>query len=79
LKWALPLVRFDDKIGFTKDRLNPSTGVQASIEYVGNVGGAAPLETIDGVVYGWHPMCGSADVYIQQKMASIAKNSFELI
>lgn len=79
LKWGIPLVRFDDKIGFTKDQLNPSTGAQASIEYVGNVDGASPLETINGVVYGWHPMCGSADVYIQRKMASIAKESFELI
>lgn len=75
-KWGLPLVRFDDKIGFTKETVNPSTGAQSSIEYVGNVGGASPLETIDGVVYGWHPMCGSNNVYIQRKMAAIAKDNF---
>ena len=75
-KWGLPLVQFDKKIGFTKDNPNPSTGCQASIEYVGNVGGASPLETINGVVYGWHPMCGGTDVYIQKKMASIAGESF---
>ncbi len=78
-KWGLPLIRFDDKIGFTKDIVNPSTQSQSSLEYVGNVGGASPIESINDVVYGWHPMCGSADVYIQRKMAAIAKESFEVV
>jgi hypothetical protein len=76
-KWGLPLVRFDDKIGFTRKKVNPAFGYQPSLEFVGNVGGASPYETIDGVAYGWHPMCGGTNVYIQQKLASIAKESFD--
>ena len=78
-KWGFPLVRFDDKIGFTKSQPNPVTGYQASLEYVGNDGGASAVESIGGVAYGWHPMCGNADVYIQRKMAAIAKQTFEVI
>lgn len=76
-KWGIPLVRFDEKIGFTRKKVNPAFGYQPSLEFVGNVGGATPYETIDGVAYGWHPMCGGTDVYIQQKLASIAKDSFD--
>lgn len=76
-KWGLPLVRFDDKIGFNSKKVNPAFGYQPSLEFVGNAGGASPYETIDGIAYGWHPMCGGTDVYIQQKLASIAKDSFD--
>ena len=69
VKWGLPLICFDEEIGFTKSTLNPATGYQASIEYVGNQNGASPLEEIDGIQYGWHPMCGNADIFIQKKIA----------
>lgn len=76
LKWGLPLVQFDKKIGIIKTEVNPAYGYQESIQYTGNVDGASPVETIDGVVYGWHPMCGNRNVYIQRKLAAIAEDSF---
>lgn len=61
-KWNLPLVEFDEKIGFTKDV--PVDGKQPSLAY------SQDTETINGVVYGWHPKRGRGE-YIQQKMAQI--------
>ena len=61
-KWDLPLVKFDEKIGFTKDVL--VDGRQPSLQY------CADREWIDGVEYGWHPKRGQGE-YIQQKMAQI--------
>lgn len=61
-KWDLPLVRFDDKIGFTKDEL--VDGRQPSLLY------CQDTEWIDGVQYGWHPKRGQGE-YIQQKMSQI--------
>ena len=76
-KWGLPLIRFDDKIGFTKNMPNPNTGYQSSLEFVANSSVDASKETIDGVVYGWHQMRG--DCYIQRKMSAIACKSFEVL
>ena len=73
-KWGLPLLNFDEQIGFSKDVLNEA-GVQPSIEYVGlNSGDYAPYETIEGVVYGFHPSLGNND--IQWRFAVIAADKF---
>lgn len=61
-KWDLPLVKFDEQIGFSKDQL--VDGKQPSLLY------AQDTETIGGVVYGWHPKRGKGE-YIQRKMAQI--------
>jgi len=61
-KWNLPLIEFDRLIGFSKDDL--IDGKQPSLLY------ASDTETIDKVVYGWHPRRGQGE-YIQQKMAQI--------
>ena len=63
LKWGLPVVEFDKKIGFTKHQLHPVTNEQYSLIY------AYDTQEQNGVVYGWHPQNG--DTYIQHKMASI--------
>lgn len=62
-KWNLPLVKWDDNIGFTKDILDED-GKQASLKYSGDT------ESMSGVTYGWHPLRGK-NQYIQQKMAEI--------
>lgn len=61
-KWNIPLVKFDDKIGFTKDVL--VDGRQPSLQY------CQDTEYFDGTTYGWHPKRGQGE-YIQQKMAQI--------
>jgi len=63
-KWGLPLVKFDEYIGFSKNSLHPVTGEQYSLLY------AQDTQTIDGIKYGWHPQRGE-DKYIQQRMAAI--------
>lgn len=63
-KWGFPLVEFDKYIGFSKNVTHPVTGEQQSLLY------AKDTQTIDGVLYGWHPLRGE-DSYIQQKMAAI--------
>lgn len=78
VKWGLVLCRFDDNIGFSKNKLHVS-GVQHSTLYaLIKEGGVLDLETIDGVQYAWHPERGQ-DKYIQKRMASIAKRCFEVI
>lgn len=75
-KWGFPLIQLDKKIGFTKNNNNPAFKNQPSLEFVGNIGGASPVEKISGVAYGWHPMCGNNEVFIQRKIAAICKQSF---
>ena len=73
-KWCLPLINFDEQIGFSKDVLNEA-GVQPSIEYVGlNSNDYSPYETIDGITYGLHPSLGNND--IQWRFAAIAADKF---
>lgn len=75
-KHSLPLISFDEQIGFS--RFNPlydngsPGGFQASRIYTEDPEQTSGLsvETIDGVIYGWHPHTGK-DKYIQQKMAKI--------
>ncbi|GHU91397.1 hypothetical protein FACS1894155_11010 [Bacteroidia bacterium] len=64
-KWGLPLVKFDEYIGFSRDRLHPVTNKQTSLIY-------AQDEQImaNGEVFGWHPVRGE-NSYIQQRMAAI--------
>ncbi len=63
-KWGFPLIKMDETIGFSKEMVHPETQQQTSILY------ADDQETIDGVVYGWHPNRGK-DQYIQQRMAAV--------
>lgn len=53
-KWNLLLIKDDENIGFSKDRVHPVTKQQYSILYT-NFSKYQKLETIDGVVYGFHP------------------------
>lgn len=62
-KWNIPLIEWDTNIGFTKDVLD-ANGKQPSLQY------AQDTETINGVVYGWHPKRGQSQ-FIQKKMAEI--------
>lgn len=62
-RWQLPLIKWDENIGFTKD-VTDADGKQPSLKYAGDT------ETIDGIKYGWHPHRGQAQ-YIQKKMAEI--------
>ena len=53
-KWNLLLIKEDENIGFSKDRVHPVTKQQYSILYT-NSSKYQKLETIDGVIYGFHP------------------------
>lgn len=53
-KWNLLLIKDDENIGFSKDRVHPVTKQQYSILYT-NSSKWQKLETIDGVIYGFHP------------------------
>jgi len=63
-KWKLPLVKWDEQIGFTKD-VPDMAGRQQSLNFASD-----RQEQPDGVVYGWHPLRGK-EQYIQQKLAEI--------
>lgn len=71
-KWGLPLVEFDQNIGFSKEQLHPITGKQMSLLY------AQDTQEINGEEFGWHPQRGR-DKYIQQRMAAIFKVKMESI
>ena len=62
-RWQLPLVEWDENIGFTRKEVDPD-GRQPSIKY------AADTEKIYDITFGWHPLRGK-EQYIQQKMATI--------
>jgi hypothetical protein len=66
-KWRIPLIAFDENIGFTSAEVNQNTNQQTSLLF------SDDFETIDGVVYGWHPMRGQQE-FIQKKMAKIFAN-----
>lgn len=53
-KWNLLLIKDDENIGFSKDRVHPVTKQQYSILYT-NSSKWQKLETINGVIYGFHP------------------------
>lgn len=53
-KWNLLLIKDDENIGFSKDRVHPVTKQQYSILYT-NSSKYQKSETIDGVIYGFHP------------------------
>lgn len=53
-KWNLLLIKDDENIGFSKDRVHPVTKQQYSILYT-NSSRYQKLQTIDGVIYGFHP------------------------
>lgn len=59
-KWNLLLIKDDENIGFSKDRVHPVTKKQYSILYT-NSSRYQQLETIDGVIYGFHPDTISAE------------------
>ena len=64
-KWGLPLVKFDEYIGFSRNRLHPVTKKQTSLIYASDEQVMAQEE-----VFGWHPVRGE-NSYIQQRMAAI--------
>ncbi len=68
-RWQLPLVKFDENIGFTR-KVVDEDGSQPSIKY------AADTEKIYDIVFGWHPLRGK-EQYIQQKIASICMEEME--
>lgn len=53
-KWNLLLIKEDENIGFSKDRVHPVTKQQYSILYT-NSSKYQKSEIIDGVKYGFHP------------------------
>ena len=68
-KWeSVRLCKFDEQIGFTKDKPDPQTGVQISVYYAHPDQNAT--EIMGGIEYGWHPKRGR-DSEIQQRMADI--------
>jgi hypothetical protein len=68
-RWdSVRLCKFDEQIGFTKDKPDPVTGVQMSVHYAHP--GKNGTEIMNGVEYGWHPKRGR-DSEIQQRMADI--------
>lgn len=67
-KWGLPLVEFDQYIGFSRNAPHPVTGQQTSLLY------ATDNEVIDGVKFGKHPIRGEQS-YIQQRMAAIFQDT----
>ena len=68
-KWeSVRLCKFDEQIGFTKDKPDPQTGVQISVYYAHPDQNAT--EIMGDVEYGWHPKRGR-DSEIQQRMADI--------
>ncbi|MDR1454803.1 MAG: DUF5040 domain-containing protein, partial [Tannerella sp.] len=73
-KFGLPLIKWDENIGFTKNVLDED-GRQPSIKYSRD-NEKIPAGT--GVTYGWHPLRGSGQ-YIQQKMAAIAMAELEQV
>lgn len=63
-RWGAQICPFDEKIGFSKSQ-PLQNGQQVSRLY------AQDTQTIDSVVYGWHPLRGLEGEYIQSKMAGI--------
>ncbi|MDR3061046.1 MAG: DUF5040 domain-containing protein [Dysgonamonadaceae bacterium] len=64
-KWGLPLVKFDEYIGFSRNSLHPVTKKQVSLIY------AQDEQVMDkGDIFGWHPVRGE-NSYIQQRMAAV--------
>ena len=83
-KWGLPLCEFDTKVGFSKNTPLDS-GKQISVLYSWDSNGqsAGSVETINGVVYGWHmkkPTYTTVDNYqlspIQKRMSKIFQSCF---
>lgn len=63
-RWGAQICPFDEKIGFSKSQPFQN-GQQVSRLY------AQDTQTIEDVVYGWHPLRGLEGEYIQSKMAGI--------
>lgn len=63
-KWGLPLVAFDEYIGFSAHTKHPVTGEPFSLLF------AKDTQVMEGVKHGFHPVNGK-DQYIQQRMAAI--------
>lgn len=66
-KWGLPLVKFDEYIGFSQNTIHPVTGEPMSMMYAI---GMTNKQVINGENQGWHPEKGQ-EKYIQKRMASI--------
>jgi hypothetical protein len=68
-KWSIPLIKYDENVGFTRLKTHPVTGEQYSLLYKDTTGQVA-TEVINGVTYAFHPDRGQ-DKYIQKKFARI--------
>lgn len=53
-KWCIPLIKDDENIGFSKEKVNPLTNAQESLLHCNGYPWDA-TEVIDGVTYGFHP------------------------
>jgi hypothetical protein len=71
-KFDLPLIKWDENIGFTKNTLDDD-GRQPSVKFSRDT---EKIPASTGTVYGWHPSRGKGQ-YIQQKMAAIAMAELE--
>lgn len=68
-KWNVPLIKWDDKVGFTRT-ITESDGSQPSLKY------SLDSENIYGIKFGWHPLRGKGQ-YIQKKLSWIAMETLE--
>ncbi|MDR1335410.1 MAG: DUF5040 domain-containing protein, partial [Tannerella sp.] len=73
-KFDLPLIKWDENIGFTKNTLDED-GRQPSVKFSRDT---EKIPASTGTVYGWHPSRGKGQ-YIQQKMAAIAMAELEAL
>lgn len=71
-QWGFILIELDKLIGFSMNKVHPVTNTQVSLIH------AADTETINSVVYGWHPD-RAANSYIQQKIAATIAGYLENI
>ncbi len=69
-RWNADVCELDKYIGFTKDE-PLADGTQPSIQY------AVDTETINGELFGWHPLRGEKGEYIQSVMARILQTKLE--
>ncbi|WP_313138397.1 DUF5040 domain-containing protein [Myroides sp.] len=72
LKWGIPLIQFDESIGFTRKTKHSVTREQHSLLY------ALDTEVIDGEKFAWHYVRGQEE-HIPKRLSSIAISSFKVI
>ncbi|MDM1380718.1 DUF5040 domain-containing protein [Myroides marinus] len=68
-KWGFTLIELDSNIGFSKNKKNPKTNKQISLEY------AVDSEVIDGELFGSHPIRVGKELYVQDKTEEMFYNT----